>query len=279
MSSRAYVPVLLSGQVGRTLACMRRVHPVSFRILPTRLPGTHCHPTRPHQFLIISLHLHNRTRVRAPHRTLSTLPPPHRVEAAAERLAQSQKHRRLSPSDHLYRGPRPTIHLLPVQLVDIYMFCCLLYSKWATCSARDHYPISTCHHASDELFRILFCIPFPPRMPNLCIINCWTVFFRGVFFFGLSPRGKGKGVFITRGMHKRPSLQGDKIRIDIEQIQTRQDQLYLLVSIGPGDDALLPPPTRYALRNTRMPFFSCATSLISAVNFAFCSSVRRYGVK
>jgi hypothetical protein len=53
------------------------------------------------------------------------------------------------------------------------------------------------------------------------------------------------------------------------------------VSIGLGDDALLPTPLppRYALLNTRMPFFSCATSFMSAVNLAFCSSVRRYGVK
>ena len=109
MSSRAYVPVFLSGQVGRTLACMRQVHPVSFRIPPIQLPGTHYHPIRPHQFPIINLHpLHNRTRVRAPRITLLILPPPHRVEAGAERLAQSQKHRRPSSSDHLYRGPRPT---------------------------------------------------------------------------------------------------------------------------------------------------------------------------
>jgi hypothetical protein len=53
------------------------------------------------------------------------------------------------------------------------------------------------------------------------------------------------------------------------------------VSIGLGDGALLPLPLppRYALLNTKMPFFSCATSLINAVNLAFCSSERRYGVK
>jgi len=51
--------------------------------------------------------------------------------------------------------------------------------------------------------------------------------------------------------------------------------------MGLGDDALLPTPLppRYALLNTKMPFFSCATSLINAVNLAFCSSERRYGVK
>ena len=114
MSSRVYVLVFLSRLVGRTPVCMRQVQPVSFRILPIQLLGTHYHPTRPHQFPTINLHpLHNRTRVRAPHTTLSILPPLHRVEAAAERLAQSQRHRRPSSSDHLYCGPRPTfIYLL-----------------------------------------------------------------------------------------------------------------------------------------------------------------------
>jgi hypothetical protein len=109
MSSRVYVLVFLSGPVGRTLACMRQVQPVSLHILPMQLLGTHYHLIRPHQFPIISPPpLHNRTRVRAPHTTLSILPPLHRVEAAAERLAQNQKHHRPSSSGHLYCGPRPT---------------------------------------------------------------------------------------------------------------------------------------------------------------------------
>ena len=62
--------------------------------------------------------------------------------------------------------------------------------------------------------------------------------------------------------------------------QARNLRCYF-VSMGPGDDALLPTPLppRYALLNTKIPFFSCATSLINAVNLAFCSSERRYGVK
>ena len=109
MSSRVYVLVFLSGLVGPTLACMRQVQPVSFHILPIQLPGTHYHPTHLQQLPIISpLPLHNRTRVRALHTTLSLLPLLHRVGVAAERLAQSQRHRRPSSSDFLYCGPRPS---------------------------------------------------------------------------------------------------------------------------------------------------------------------------
>jgi hypothetical protein len=109
MSSRVYVLVFLSGPVRPTLAYMRQVQPVSFHILPIQLPGTHYHPIHLHQLPIISpLPLHNRTRVRAPHTTLSILPPLHRVGAVAERLAQSQKHRRPSSSDFLDCGPRPS---------------------------------------------------------------------------------------------------------------------------------------------------------------------------
>ena len=185
MSSRVYVLVSLSGPVGRTLACMRQVQAVSLHILlPMQLLGTHYHPIRPHQFPTINLPpLRNRTRVRAPHITLSILPLLHRMEAAAERLAQNQKHHRPSSSGHLYCGPRPTFIYSLFQLVDRLSYLqvwipfaasCILSGPPRVVRVRDHYPIFTYHLMNSTGFAELFCIPFPPRMPNLCIINSWT---------------------------------------------------------------------------------------------------------
>ena len=100
MSSRAYAAVSRrSGQVGLTLACMRRVQQMLCLIHIPPLVGMVCHHTSLHKFRTIKRHLRrNQIRARVLRRTPSTLPRHRKAEVAVERPAKREKHRRPSSS-------------------------------------------------------------------------------------------------------------------------------------------------------------------------------------
>ena len=98
MSSRAYAVSRRSGQVGLTLACMRRVQQV-LCLIHIPLVGMLCHHTSLHKFRTIKRHLRrNQIRARVLRRTPSTLPRHRKAEVAVERPAKREKHRRPSSS-------------------------------------------------------------------------------------------------------------------------------------------------------------------------------------